>query len=156
MGKQWKLTDFILLPKLLQMVTEAMKLKDTCSLGKKAMTNLDSILRSRDITLPTKVCIVKAIVSTVVTYGCESWTTIKEIGSDQFLLQKADRQRIEAFELWYWGRLLRVPWTARRSNQSILNILISWRKSTLNIHWKNWCWSWSSNILGTWCEEPTH
>ena len=120
------------------------------------MTNLDSILSSRDITLPTKVCIVKAMVSTVVTHGCESWTTTKEIGSDQFLLQKADRQRIEAFKLWYWGRLLRVPWTARRSNQSILNILISWRKPTLNIHWKDWRWSWSYNTLATWCEQMTH
>ena len=73
------------------------------------MTNLDSILKSRDITLPTKVCLVKAMVFPVVTYGCESWT-----------VKKAERQRINAFELWCWRRLLRVPWTARRSNQSIL------------------------------------
>ena len=73
------------------------------------MTNLDSILKSRDITLPTKVRIVKAMVFPVVMYGCESWT-----------VKKAERQRIDAFELWYWRRLLRVPWTARRSNQSIL------------------------------------
>ena len=73
------------------------------------MTNLDSILKSRDITLPTKVHLVKAIVFPVVMYGCESWT-----------VKKAERQRIDAFELWYWRRLLRVPWTARRSNQSIL------------------------------------
>ena len=73
------------------------------------MTNLDSILKSRDITLPTKVCLVKAMVFPVVTYGCESWT-----------VKKAERQRIDAFELWCWRRLLRVPWTARRSNQSIL------------------------------------
>ena len=78
-------------------------------LGKKAMTNLDSILKGRDITLPTKVCLVKAMVFPVVMYGCESWT-----------IKKAEHQRIDAFELWCWRRLLRVPWTARRSNQSIL------------------------------------
>ena len=78
-------------------------------LERKAMTNLDSILKSRDITLPTKVHLVKAMVFTVVTYGCESWT-----------IKKAECQRIDAFELWCWRGLLRVPWTARRSNQSIL------------------------------------
>ena len=78
-------------------------------LGRKAMTNLDSILKSRDITLPTKVCLVKAMVFPVVTYGCESWT-----------VKKAERGRIDAFELWCWKRPLRVPWTARRSNQFIL------------------------------------
>ena len=78
-------------------------------LGRKVMTNLDSILKSRDITLPTKVCLVKAMVLPVVMYGCESWT-----------VKKAKHQRIDAFELWCWSRLLRVPWTARRSNQSIL------------------------------------
>ena len=77
--------------------------------GKKAMTNLDSILKSRDITLPTKVCLVKAMVFPVVMYGCESWT-----------IKKAECWRIDAFELWCWRGLLRVPWTARRSNQSIL------------------------------------
>ena len=78
-------------------------------LGRKVMTNLDSILKSRDITLPTKVHLVKAIVFPVVIYGCETWT-----------IKKAERQRIDAFELWCWRRLLRVPWTARRSNQPIL------------------------------------
>ena len=78
-------------------------------LGRKAMTNLDSILNRRDITLPTKVHLVKAMVFLVVIYGCESWT-----------IKKAECQRIDAFELWCWRRLLRVPWTARRSNQSIL------------------------------------
>ena len=78
-------------------------------LGRKAMTNLDSTLKSRDITLQTKVLLVKAIVFPVVMYGCESWT-----------IKKADHRRIDAFELWCWRRLLRVPWTARRSNQSIL------------------------------------
>ena len=75
------------------------------------MTNLDRIFKSRDITLPTKVCLVKAMVFPVVMYGCESWT-----------VKKAERRRIDAFELWCWRRLLRVPWTARRSNQSILKI----------------------------------
>ena len=78
-------------------------------LGRKAMTNLDSILKSRDITLPTKVCLVKAMVFPVVMCGCESWT-----------IRKAERQRIDGFELWCWRRLLRVPWAARRSSQSIL------------------------------------
>ena len=79
-------------------------------LGRKVMTNLDSIFKSRDITLPTKVCLVKVMVFPVVMYGCEeSWT-----------VKKAERQKIDGFELWYWRRLLRVPWTARRSNQSIL------------------------------------
>ena len=78
-------------------------------LGRKAMTNIDSILKSRDITLPTKVHLVKAMVFPVVMYGCDSWT-----------IKKAEHQRIDAFELWCWRRLLRVPWTARRSNQSIL------------------------------------
>ena len=78
-------------------------------LGRNAMTNIDSILKSRDITLPTKFCLVKAMVFPVVMYGCESWT-----------IKKAEHWRIDAFELWCWRRLLRVPWTARRSNQSIL------------------------------------
>ena len=78
-------------------------------LGKKVMTNLDSILKSRDITLSTKVCLVKAMVFPVVMYGCESWT-----------IKKAEHRRIDVFELWCWRRLFRVPWTARRSNQSIL------------------------------------
>ena len=91
------------------MVTAAMKLKDVCSLDEKLVTNLDSVLKSRDIILPTKVCLVKAMVFPVAMYGCESWT-----------IKKAEYQRIDAFELWYWRRLLRVPWTARRSNQSSL------------------------------------
>ena len=85
------------------------EIKRRLLLGRKVMTNLDSILKSRDITLPTKVCLVKAMVFPVVMYGRESWT-----------VKKAEHQRIDAFELWYWRRLLRVPWTARRSNQSIL------------------------------------
>ena len=85
------------------------EIKRRLFLGRKVMTNLDSILKSRDMTLPTKVRLVKAIVFPVVMYGCESWT-----------MKKAERWTIDAFELWYWRRLLRVPWTARRSNQSIL------------------------------------
>ena len=85
------------------------EIKRRLLLGRKVMTNLDSILKSREITLPTKVHLVKAVVFPVVMYGCESWT-----------VKKAERRRIDAFELWCWRRLLRVPWTARRSNQSIL------------------------------------
>ena len=109
MGKQWKqwLTLFFWAPKSLQMVIAAMKLKDV-TLWKESYDQL-SIFKSRDITLPTKVCLVKAMVFPVVMYGCESWTT-----------KKAEHWRIDAFELWYWRRLLTVPWTARRSNHSIL------------------------------------
>ena len=85
------------------------EIKRRLLLGRKVMTNLDSILKSRDITLPTKVRLVKAMVFPVVMYGCESWT-----------IKETEHQRIDAFELWCWRRLLRVPWTARRSNQSIL------------------------------------
>jgi len=85
------------------------EIKRCLLLGRKVMTNLESILKSRDITLPTKFCLVKTMVFPVVMYGCESWT-----------IKKAESQRIDAFELWCWRRLLRVPWTARRSNQSIL------------------------------------
>ena len=85
------------------------EIKRRLLLGRKVMTNLESILKSRDITLPTKVDLVKAMVFPVVRYGCESWT-----------VKKAERRRIDAFELWCWRRLLRVPWTARKSNQSIL------------------------------------
>ena len=85
------------------------EIKRCLLLGRKVMTNLDSILKSRDITLSTKVCLVKAMVFPVVMYGCESWT-----------IKKAERQRTDAFELWCWRSLLRVPWTARRSSQSIL------------------------------------
>ena len=95
-------------PELLPMVTAAMKLKWLAP-WKKGMTNLDSILKSRDITVPTKVCLVKGMVFPVVIYRCESWT-----------IKKAECQRIDTFELWCWRRLLRVLWTARRSNQSIL------------------------------------
>ena len=102
--------DFIFwASKSLQMVIAAMKLKKCLLHVRKVMTNLDSVFKSRDITLPTKVRLVKAMVFPVAMYGCESWT-----------VKKAERRRIDAFELWCWSRLLRVPWTARRSNQSIL------------------------------------
>ena len=107
------------------MVTAAMKLKDAYSLEGKLMTNLDSILKNRDITLPTKLRLLKAVVFPVVMYGCESWT-----------IKKAECQRIDAFELWCWRRLLRVPWTARSSNQSILKEIspgISWEGMMLKL-----------------------
>ena len=107
MGKQW-LTLIFWASKSLKMVTAAMKLKDTL-LGKKIMTNLGSILKSSDIILPTNLHLVKAMVFPVVRYGCKSWT-----------IKKAERRRIDAFELWCGRRLLRVPWTASRSSQSIL------------------------------------
>ena len=96
------------------------EIKRRLLLGRKFMTNLDSILKSRDITLPTKVHPVKAMVFPVVMYGCESW-----------IVKKAERRRIDAFELWCWRRLLRIPWTAKRSNQSIL------KKSVVGVHWKD-------------------
>ena len=123
------------------------EIKRCLLLGRKAMTNLDSIFKSRDITLPTKVRLVKAMVFPVVMYGCESWT-----------VKKAERWRIDAFELWCWRRLLRVPWIARRSNQSILKeisprysleaLMLKLKLQYLlgyllqrSTHWKRlWCW----------------
>ena len=108
MGKQWQ-TLFWGGSKITADGDCSHEIKRRLLLGRKVMTNLDSILRSRDITLPTKVHLVKAMFFPVVMYGCESWT-----------IKKAEHLRIDAFELWCWRRLLRVPWTARRSNQSIL------------------------------------
>ena len=106
MGKQWKVSDFIFGgPNITANGDCSHEIKRHLLLGRKVMTNLDSILKSRDITLPTKVCLVKAVVFPVVMYACESWT-----------VKKTKHQRIDAFELWYWRRLLRVPWTARKSN----------------------------------------
>ena len=107
------------------------EIKRRLLLWRKTMTSLDSILKSRDITLPKKVQLAKSMGLSVFMYGCESWT-----------IKKAENRRIDAFELWCWRRLLKVPWTAR--------------KSALNIHWKDWCWSWNSNTLATWCEELIH
>ena len=104
------MTDFIFLGSKITADGDCShEIKRQLLLGRKAVTNLDNILKSRDITLPTKVCLVKATVLLVVTYGCESWT-----------IKKAEHWRIDAFELWCWRRLLRVPWTARRSNHLIL------------------------------------
>ena len=110
MGKQWKQRDFVFLGSKITADGDCShEIKRCLLLGRKVMTNLDSILKSKDITLPRKICVVKAMVFPVVTYGCESWT-----------IKEAERWRIDAFELWCWRRLWRVPWTARRSNQSIL------------------------------------
>ena len=111
MGKQWKQCQTFILggSKSTADGNCSHEIKKRLLLGRKVMTSLDSILKSRDITLPTKVCLVEAMVFPVVMYGCESWT-----------VKKAERQRSAAFELWCWRRLLRVPWTARISNQSIL------------------------------------
>ena len=110
MEKQWKQWDFIFLGSKITADGDCShEIKRSLLLGRKVMTNLDSIFESREITLPTKVHLVKAVVFPVVMYGCESWT-----------VKKAECRRIDAFELWCWRRLLRVPWTTRRSSQSIL------------------------------------
>ena len=150
-----------------------MKLKRRLLLGRKAMTHLHGVLKSRDITLPTKVRLVKAMDFPVVMYGCESWT-----------VKKAEHQRIDAFELWCWRRLLQVPWTARRSNKSIL-IVLAWRipwtgepggLPSMGSHRVRHDWSDSAaakeispeysleglmlklklQYFSTWCEESTH
>ena len=108
-------------------------------LGRKVMTNLDSILKSLDIPFLTKVCLVKAMVFPVVMYGCESWT-----------VKKAEHQRSDAFKLWCWRRLLRVPRTAGDPTSPL------WRRSALGFLWREWCWSWNSSTLDTSCEELTH
>ena len=111
MGKQWKQCQTFNFwgSKITADGDSSHEIKRLLLLGRKVMTNLDSIFKSRDITLPAKVCLVKAMVFPVVMYGCENWT-----------IKKAEHRRTDAFELWFWRRLLRVPWTARRSNQSIL------------------------------------
>ena len=136
MGKQRE-TLFFWAPKSLQMVTAAMKSRHLL-LGRKAMTNLDSILRKQDISMPTKVHLVKVIIFPIVIYGCESWT-----------IKKAECQRIDAFELWCWRRLLRVPWTARSSNQSILKeINPEYSLEGLMLKLK-------LNTLAIWCKKLT-
>ena len=130
MGKQWKHWLTLFLGSKITVDGDCNhESKRLLLLGRKVMTNLDSILKGRDITLTTKVHLVKAMVFPVVMYECESWT-----------VKKAKLQRIDAFELWCWRRLLRVPWTARRSNQSIL------KRSVLGVHWKDWCWSWTPSF----------
>ena len=142
MGKQWKQWETLVFwgSKITADVDCSHESKRHLLFGRKVMTILHSILESRDIILPTKVCLVKAMVFPVVMYGCESWS-----------IKKAEH-RIDAFELWCWRRLFIVPWTARRSNKSIL------KESVLPspVHWKDWCWSWNSSTLATWCEELTH
>ena len=140
MGQQWKQWQTLLFwaPKSLQMVIAARKLRRLL-LARKVMTNLDSILKSRDITLSTKFHLVKAMVFPVVMYGCESWT-----------IRKPECQRIDAFELWCWRRLFRVPWTARRSNLSILKE-ISPECSLEGLMLKL-----KLQYLATWCKELTH
>ena len=133
-------TDFIFLgSKITADDDYSHEIKRHLLLRRKAMTNLDSISKSRDITLPTKVHLVKTLVFPVVMYGCDSWT-----------IKKAERWRIDAFELQCWRRLLRVPWRARRSSQSIL------KEISPEYSLKDWCRSWNSNTLATWCEELTH
>ena len=139
MGKQWEQWQTIFLGSKITADGDYSHEIRHFLLGREAMTNLDSILKSRDITLPTKFRLGKAMVFPVVRNGCKSWT-----------IKKAEHRRIDAFELWCWRRLLRVPWTARRSNQSIL------KEISPEYSWKDWCWSWNSNSLATWCEELTH
>ena len=117
------------------------EIKRRLLLGRKAMTNLDSILKSRDIILPAKVHLVRAMIFPVVMYGCESWT-----------IKKVEHQRIDAFELWCWRRLLRVPWTARRSNQSILKEINPEYSLERLIDAE----AEAPILLATWCKEPTH
>ena len=114
------------------------EIKRCLLLGRKAVTNLDSVLKSRDITLPTKVHLLKTMVFPVVMYGWKCWT-----------VKKAAYQRIDAFKLWCWRWLLRVLGQQGDPTSQ------SWRKSTLNIHWKGWCWNWSASTLATWCKELT-
>ena len=144
MGKQWKQWETLFWggSKITADGDCSHELKRGLILGRKAMTNLESILKSRDIALPTRVCLVKAVVFPVVMYRCESWT-----------MERAECQRVDAFELWHWRGLLKVPWTTRRSN---LKESQSKRKSVLNIHWRDWCWSWNSNTSATWWKELTH
>ena len=115
------------------------EIKRCLLLGRRVMTNLDSILKSRDATLPTKVRLVKGMVFSVVMYGCESWT-----------VTKAECCRIDAFELWCWRILLESLGLQGDPSSP------SQRRSVLGVHWNIWCWSWNSNTLATWCEELTH
>ena len=140
MGNKWKQWQTIFLDSKITANSDCSHEMNThLLLGRNSMTNLGNILKCWDISLPTKVHMVKDMVFPVVMYGYDSCT-----------IDKAEPWRIDAVELWCWRRLLRVPWIARRSNQSIL------KKSTLNIYWKYWCWSRSSKTLATWCKELTH
>ena len=140
MGKQWKQwqTSFSWGPKSRGWLN-SLKIKTHFLLGRKSMTNLNNILKKQRHYLANKVCLVKAMVFSVVMYGCESLT-----------IKKAEHWRTDAFELGCWRRLLRVPWTPRRANQSILEEI------SPEYHWKDWCWSWNSSPLATRCKELTH
>ena len=133
-------TDFLFLGSKITVDDEcSQEIRRWLFLGRKAMTNLDSVLKSKDITLPTKVCIAKAMVFPVVIYGCKSWT-----------IKEGEHRRIDAFKLWCWRRLLRVPWTARRSNQSILKeINTEYSLEGLMLKLK-------LQYFATWCEKSTH
>ena len=134
MGKQWKMLNCIFLgPKITADGDCSHEIKRHLLLGRKDQPR-QHIKKQRHYFADKDLVKVP-----VVMYGCESWT-----------LKKAEHWRIGAFELWCWRRLLRVPWTARRSNQSIQG------RSVLIVHWKDWCWNWNSNTLVTWCEELTH
>ena len=139
MGKQWLTLFFFWPPKITADGDCSHEMKRRLLLGRKAMTNLDSILKSRDITLPSKVCLVKAMVFQVVMYGCESWT-----------IKKAERWRTDAFEMWCWRRLLKVSWAAKRSKHSILKEIspeCSLEGLVLKLKF---------NTLATWCKELTY
>ena len=143
MGKQWKQweTLFSWVPNTVNNDCSH-EIKRCLLLERKVMTNLDSILKTRNISLPKKVHLVKAMVFPVVMYGCDSWT-----------INKAEHWRTDALELWYWRRLkglLRVPWTARRPNQSIL------KENSPDFSLEGLMFKWNFNILTTWCEELTH
>ena len=140
MDKQWKQLQTIFFSSKITVDSEySHEIKRHLLLGRKAMTNLDSVLKSRDIMLPTKVHIVKAIVFPVLVYGCESWT-----------IKKAEHWKIDTFELWCWLKLLGVPWTARRSNQSILKEINSeYSLEGLTLKLKR-------QYFGHWCEDLIH
>ena len=141
MGEQWKQWQTLFWggSKITEDNDCSHEIKRNLLLGRNIMTNLDSILKSRDITLPTKVHLVKAMVFPVVMYGCESWT-----------IKKAKHQRVDAFELWYWGRLWKsLGWQGDPTCPS-------YRRSVLSVHWEDWCWICNSNTLATWCKELTH
>ena len=151
MGKQWKQwqTLFFFGSKITADGDCSHEIKRCLLLGRKAMTNLDSILKSRDITLPTKVHLAKAMVFPVAMYGCESWT-----------IKEAECQRIDAFELWCWRRLLRVPCTARRSNQSILKEIspeysLEGQMLKLKLHYFGHLWRYKelTHLKRPWCWE---
>ena len=140
MGKQWKQWQTIFWgSKITADGDRSHEIKQHLLLGRKVMTNLDSRLKSRDIALPTKVCLVKAMVFPVIMYGCESWT-----------IKQAEHWRIDAFDCgvgedsWEFLGLRGDP------------ISPCYRRSVLSVHWKDWCWSWNSNTLATWCKDLTH